>query len=244
MAKSTTAARLRRTFHYPSDDNDDDASSSTPEVLDEQEQESLITTLAAENESRNASFLRLLAVLPLLSAVPFLLGIIPRTAAAAGPSVLLSLLGLSSLAGTGWLLRRLDTTQTGFAVLDEGGKRGVSAESSSSSGPGLRSGGGMGRGRGREMQGILSGGLSGADKSPLERHLPHLNVGLAVLAFVTGLLERARADGSAAPVGVHPVLLGALPGIVYAVVVGAKVVMAGVDPERELSGLRYGYKGA
>jgi hypothetical protein len=40
------------------------------------------------------------------------------------------------------------------------------------------------------------------------------------------------------------VLLGALPGVVYAVVVGAKVVMAGVDPERELRGLRYSYKGA
>jgi hypothetical protein len=39
-------------------------------------------------------------------------------------------------------------------------------------------------------------------------------------------------------------LLGALPGVVYAVVVGAKVMMAEVDPERELTKLKYGYKGA
>jgi hypothetical protein len=43
---------------------------------------------------------------------------------------------------------------------------------------------------------------------------------------------------------VNPLLLGALPGVVYASVIGAKVVMAGVDPERELRGLKYDYKGA
>jgi hypothetical protein len=35
MAKPTPTARLRKTFHYPSDD-DDDSTASTPEVLDEQ----------------------------------------------------------------------------------------------------------------------------------------------------------------------------------------------------------------
>jgi hypothetical protein len=70
-------------------------------------------------------------------------------------------------------------------------------------------------------------------------------VGLAVLALLTGLLERVKmGQGSSSSGGVSPVLLGALPGVVYAVVVGAKVVMAGVDPERELRGLRYSYKGA
>jgi hypothetical protein len=34
MAKHTPTARLRKTFHYPSDD--DDSTPSTPEVLDEQ----------------------------------------------------------------------------------------------------------------------------------------------------------------------------------------------------------------
>ncbi|KXX80799.1 hypothetical protein MMYC01_202917 [Madurella mycetomatis] len=241
MAKSTTAARLRRTFHYPSDDNDDDALSSTLEVLDEQEQESLIATLTSENKNRNASFLRFLSALPALSSIPFFLGITSRTAA--GPSVLLSLLGLSSLAATGWLLHRLDTARTGFALLDARNTTGLSSRSGSSGSDSV-GGGGPGRRRARELRGILGGGMLDGNASPLERHLPHLNVGLAVLAFVTGLLERARTDGSAAAVGVDPVLLGALPGIVYAVVVGAKLVMAGVDPERELSGLRYEYKGA
>lgn len=95
-----------------------------------------------------------------------------------------------------------------------------------------------GRGRGND---ILGGGDQFDDmgRSPLERHLPLLNVGLAALALLTGVLEWARTRG-----GVGPVLLGMLPGMVYAVVVGAKVMMAGVDPERELSGLKYGYKGA
>jgi hypothetical protein len=64
-----------------------------------------------------------------------------------------------------------------------------------------------------------------------------------VLALLTGLLERVKM-GQGSSGGVSPVLLGALPGVVYAVVVGAKVVMAGVDPERELRGLKYSYKGA
>ena len=35
-----------------------------------------------------------------------------------------------------------------------------------------------------------------------------------------------------------------LPGAVYAVVVGGKWVMGSVNPEVELAGLRYGFKGA
>lgn len=38
--------------------------------------------------------------------------------------------------------------------------------------------------------------------------------------------------------------LGNLPTIVYVVTIIAKVVMASVDPERELEALKYGYKGA
>lgn len=37
---------------------------------------------------------------------------------------------------------------------------------------------------------------------------------------------------------------GWLPGLVWGVVVLAKWIMGGVDPESELGGLRYGYKGA
>jgi hypothetical protein len=58
------------------------------------------------------------------------------------------------------------------------------------------------------------------------------------------VLERAKLGHGVTVTGVNPLLLGALPGVVYASVVGAKVVMAGVDPERELRGLKYDYKGA
>jgi hypothetical protein len=38
--------------------------------------------------------------------------------------------------------------------------------------------------------------------------------------------------------------IGNLPGLIYLAVLGAKFVMASVDPERELGGLRYELKGA
>lgn len=101
---------------------------------------------------------------------------------------------------------------------------------------------GMGMGMTRRNTGLLGGGEEDS-KSPLERHLPWLNVGLAALALLTGFLEeRARMMREGG--GVSPLLLGALPGVVYAVIVGAKVVMAGVDPEGELGKLKYGFKGA
>ncbi|KAK4042272.1 hypothetical protein C8A01DRAFT_44661 [Parachaetomium inaequale] len=271
MAKPTPAARLRRTFHYPSDD--DDASSPSPEVLDEQEQESLITTLAHQNETRNKTFHRLLTTLPLLSSLPFLLDLFlgPSTASPrAGPPHLLPLLGLSSLFATGWMLHRLGVTETGFAFLDTTTATTQTASSSSASdkkrlgrrggyGYGLDTGtGATGSGRtptrgrwgrrGGQSDGILGSGSAsqegggGGGKSPLETHLPRLNIALALLALLTGLLQRLRTGP--VPTGVSPLLLGALPGVVYAVTVGAKVVMAGVDPERELSALKYGYKGA
>jgi hypothetical protein len=97
----------------------------------------------------------------------------------------------------------------------------------------------------RRRDGLLAGPLPGeGGRTPLQQHLPWLNVGLAALALLTGLLERVKIGGQAASTGVSPLLLGALPGVVYAVVVGAKVMMAEVDPERELTKLKYGYKGA
>ncbi|EAQ86676.1 predicted protein [Chaetomium globosum CBS 148.51] len=62
------------------------------------------------------------------------------------------------------------------------------------------------------------------------------------LALLTGMLQRVKM-GPQAP-GFNSLLLGALPGVVFAVIVGAKVAMAGIDPERELSRYKYGYKGA
>ncbi|KAH6640747.1 hypothetical protein F5144DRAFT_109514 [Chaetomium tenue] len=231
MAKRTPAVRSRIPFHYPSDDDDD-----TAEILDEQEQETLITTLTTQNNARNATTHRLLYVLPALSAIPFLLDLVlpPPTQ----PHRLLPLLGLSSLAATGLLLARLGVTETGFAGLDAL----VESDSDSRSGSGSGSGSGYGYGAGKRKQrgGLLGSGAG--DKSPLETYVPWLNVGLAVLALLTGMLQRVKMGPQAA--GVNPLLLGALPGVVFAVIVGAKVAMAGIDPERELSRYKYGYKGA
>ncbi|KAK4122645.1 hypothetical protein N657DRAFT_691147 [Parathielavia appendiculata] len=271
------AARLRHTFHYPSDDDEDEALAST-EVLDEQEQENLITKLATENRQRNTSFLRLLYVLPALSSIPFLLGLLlPPTSSSptttnASHHPILCLLSLSSLLATGWLLFRQEVTETGFSFLDQTRttaalfphSKPTASESSSDASPG----GGYSYGYGlspkpfiqkpRSPAGILGtnppllvinhhqgGGGGGTNKSPLELHLPRLNLALASLSLLTGILERGdQVSSSITTGGVNPLLLGALPGVVYGSVVGAKVVMAGVDPERELSGLKYAYKGA
>lgn len=89
-------------------------------------------------------------------------------------------------------------------------------------------------------------------RSPLARWLPYLNTGLCALLVLSGLLPTtAGSSGSGGGGGQQQqeqhagwLGLGNLPAIVYAVVILAKVVMASVDPERELAALRYGYKGA
>ncbi|AEO61618.1 hypothetical protein MYCTH_2311946 [Thermothelomyces thermophilus ATCC 42464] len=252
MAKPTPVARLRRTFHYPSsDDDDDDDASTSPAVLDEQEQESLIADLARQNDRRNQTTHRLLCALPLLSTLPFLLDLFLARAGRALPA-----LGLSSLLATGWMLARLGVTETGFPALDgmyarghghgHGHGHGQLGRSRSRSRSRQRRLGGVGGVGGRGGRGggggILGASVSSGAKSPLETHLPWLNVALAALALLTGLLQRLKTGPVAA--GVSPLMLGALPGVVYAVIIGAKVVMAGVDPERELSALKYAYKGA
>lgn len=69
--------------------------------------------------------------------------------------------------------------------------------------------------------------LMGAHRSPLEMWLPYLNIGLAALSCLS------LKGGT----------LGILPGILYGVVIVAKMVMGSVDPG-ELEGLKYPYKGA
>ncbi|KAM3460341.1 hypothetical protein BB8028_0006g02160 [Beauveria bassiana] len=209
MATRSTAARLRRTFRYPTDDDDNDDttgsdSDSAPSAMDEQEQESYIQRLSARNRSQNASLALLLLLIPLLATIPYL---------AALPS-LPSLLALSSLLATAYLARRLPPTVTGLGPLD------------------VWTG---------------TGGAAGA-RGPLDRTLPWLNVLLAALlafwgAAVAYKASRFGGGGSGSGPLAWPILCN-LPAGVYVVVLLAKVVMAGVDPEKELSALRYNYKGA
>ncbi|KAI1817143.1 hypothetical protein GGS20DRAFT_102232 [Poronia punctata] len=79
-------------------------------------------------------------------------------------------------------------------------------------------------------------------KSPLERYLPFLNAALCAVLVLTGLFSKSQRLVAALHWG-H-VGLANLPAVVYGVVVVAKMLMGSVDPERELSALRYEYKGA
>jgi hypothetical protein len=70
----------------------------------------------------------------------------------------------------------------------------------------------------------------------MAQFLPLLNLGLCVALGLLGMVFRGREEVWWG--------FGWLPAGVYAVVLIAKVVMGSVDPEAELGGLRYGFKGA
>lgn len=226
MDIQSTTSRLRRTFAYPSDDNrerDGESSTSSDAALDEQEQEDLIASLAAQNAARNAQFRLFLLALPVCSALPYLLALFRGGGSSSGSSSpLVAVLSLSSLASTTWMLYALPPDVTGIPRLDAW----------------IAGGGGnaMGRNSARFA-------LKQQQGSPLELYLPYLNMGLCAILVFTGFMNKSGAAAAAAGQWGH-VGLGNLPAIVYAVVLVAKMVMGGVDPERELSGLRYGYKGA
>ncbi|CAH0059345.1 unnamed protein product [Clonostachys solani] len=205
-----TAARLRRTFQYP-DDNQNDSEGSEPEAMDEEEQEALITRLAAENASRNATFTRVLFYTSLAAAVCYLPSLLLPFYA--GVTKLFSILAVTSLASTAFILHRLPPTATGIALLDGG-----------SSKPSKRQ--------------DLPLSMGAVQRSPLETYLPYLNLGLITALVLMGVVTKSNV-ASFGWIG-----MGNLPAIVYIVVLVAKMVMASVDPEAELSTLKYEYKGA
>ncbi|KAL3959793.1 hypothetical protein ACCO45_004910 [Purpureocillium lilacinum] len=231
-------ARLRRTFRYP---NDSDSDGGEPDAMDEQEQESLIANLVAENTSRNETFRLGLLALPLLSTLPYLIHMFAshrRGAPESAPSGsstsanLVCLLALTSLLATAYLLHRLPPTVTGIAPLD--------AWTRSDDGRGrtaallLRSWGA----RASRGAGVLDDGRGGGGRSPLDMYLPYLNVVLVAMVALLGLVA-GRGAGEFGVIG-----MGNLPALVYAVVLISKVVMGSVDPEKELSALKYRFKGA
>ncbi|RKU47393.1 hypothetical protein DL546_007314 [Coniochaeta pulveracea] len=216
-----TTTRLRRTFAYPTDEttSPDD---SPVDALDETEQESLITTLSEQNTLRNAQFRRLLFALPALSAIPYLLNLFTLV------SFMPSVLALTSLASTGWLLYVLPPSRTGIAVLDEmssGGQEGEAVgtgggHSDSDSDGEIRRvrtqmSAQLQRRRSRTSSfSYVSGPGVG---SPLERWLPYLNLGLCGVLVLIGILTAAKK-------GRESVLADFLPVIVYGVVLAAKVL--------------------
>ena len=203
-----------------------------PRALCPSEQESLIESLAAQNAERNAQFRNVLLVLPALASVPYLLALFRP------PTTLLAVLALSSLGSTAYLLWQLPPAQTGIPLLDRWARGAGSDDAPAVPPPGTTM---PSRRRRRSSLGALGQqqGNSG-NGSPLETWLPLLNVGLCGMLVVMGLLVGYR-DVQVTRTGVG---IGNLPGLVLGVVLVAKVVMAGVDPETELGGLRYEYKGA
>lgn len=86
--------------------------------------------------------------------------------------------------------------------------------------------------------GNLKKQVMSSNRSPLEKFLPLLNLVLTGVLVLMGLVTKSESV-SFAWIG-----MGNLPAVVYGVVLLSKVVMASVDPEGELSGLKYEYKGA
>lgn len=242
MEKATS--RLRRTFAYPADDDNDAPSpTSSAEVLDEQEQENLIASLAQQNEARNAQFRLLLLCLPAVSALPYLVALVfPRSngGGGGGSDRLTALLSLTSLASTAWMLWTQAPGVTGIRVLDAW-VSGAGAGASPGSGSGKNKIAPEQKKKKKKKQDrSVPFWAEEHRRSPLEKYLPYLNLGICAVLVMTGFLSKSAASqGHWGHVG-----LSNLPAIVYGVVLVAKMVMGSVDPERDLGALRYEYKGA
>lgn len=169
------------------------------------------------------------------------------------------MLGLTSLASTAFLLFSLPPTETGIHALDawasSGPTRGRSGDGESNDAMGAMASGSSGIStltQRRQQRRRASSFSVAPQKSPLEKHLPLLNVGLCAVLILYGLLVQRRGGGTSEHYDRDEdqrqhfgwLGLGNLPAIVYAVVIVAKLVMANVDPERELTALKYDYKGA
>ncbi|CAK7209361.1 hypothetical protein SBRCBS47491_000417 [Sporothrix bragantina] len=214
---NTDTARLRRAFPYAADDDDH---SDDHEVLDEEEQDTLIQSLVEKNQQRNEQFRQLLLAVPALAAVPFLMACFRSSSPS---TAMVSLIGISSLAATAYLVYRQAPTKTGILLLDVWSGADV-------------------KGKGPAAATAFSlPDWSTRRPPPLDQHLPHLNLGLCAVLLLSIFLPRGGAGVSS---NTPYQLLGSLPAAVYGVVLISKVTMAGVDPERELNKLRYEYKGA
>ncbi|QSZ33215.1 hypothetical protein DSL72_002803 [Monilinia vaccinii-corymbosi] len=210
-----TTSRLRKTFRYPTDNGSDD---SLPEALDEEEQENLIQHLTTLHAQHNTLYARILLCLPLISIVPYLLTLFNPTTS------LLSILSITSLLSTAFLVYTLPPEKTAIPILDT---------------------------LNRSDKGSTPSRI-GVENGPLETYLPTLNLVLSFVLGILGALLKSkyqsRSQTSGATVGVGPDIFWTgfewLPLIIYFVTLLAKTVMGSVNPEEELGSLRYRYKGA
>jgi hypothetical protein len=117
------AARLRKTFHYPTEDAISD--DSDREELDEQEQETIIEDLAKRDLDNTIFYRRAFVALPAAAALIYLPVLF---SAQAFRHVLLALLSLTSLGGTGYILLyvhsapvALDSSSLSASMIDSRG---------------------------------------------------------------------------------------------------------------------------
>ncbi|KAF5537557.1 hypothetical protein FPHYL_12724 [Fusarium phyllophilum] len=213
-----TTARLRRTFHYPEEDSTD----SQPEALDEQEQEDYINQLAAENAARDIQFRRFLLAIPLLATIPYLPALINP------PTALLALLSLTSLFSTAYLLHHQPPASSGIPFLDSWAKPRTPRPTRA---PSLST---------RESSGVFDDDdedeVDDVPYVPRGRPRQRRSLGL-VLILMAWAIGRTKSEA------VWPGM-GYLPLVVYGIILLSKMVMGSVDPEKELSSLKYDYKGA
>lgn len=169
-----------------------------------------------ENATRNAQYSLLLLAIALLSTLPYIRTLFtPHT-------TLLSLLSITSLLSTAYLIHILPPHITGLQYLDN-------LNTSSSSAP---------RSLASRKAALVQAGVGGG---PVEKYLPLLNCGLCVVLVGLGGVVGRKLESSG-----RGLWWGFewLPAGVWAVTVLAKWVMGGVDPEGELGSLRYELKGA
>ncbi|PQE30352.1 Histone acetyltransferase protein [Rutstroemia sp. NJR-2017a WRK4] len=218
-----TTSRLRKTFRYPTDNDSDD---SLPDALDEEGTATppslppLQLTFPQEQDSlirtlHTQNTITNTHYTRLLLSLP-LICILPYLRTLLHPRTsLLSILSISSLLSTSYLLYILPPGFTGISILDS-----LNSKTQSKTQAHLP---------------VLS------SDGPLQTYLPYLNIALSAILGVLGSLVKAKiqAQGMVLWTGFEWV-----PGGIYAVVIVAKLVMGSVDPEEELRGLRYGYKGA
>lgn len=174
------------------------------------EQENLIHELDKANKDGNKIHTYTLVLFPLISTLPYLRTLFNSHA------TLFSIISITSLLSTAYLLVTLPPGQTGIEFIDRLTK---SSDPIKTSGQ-------------ENFQKLVDG------KGPLKKLLPYLNLGLCASQTLLGNLVISKKLGD--------LWVGFcwLPIINYGAVLLAAWIMGSVNPHGDLSGLRYGYKGA
>lgn len=198
----------RRGFKYTNEESDEDSALHLDEFLDEEEQDNLIQSLDDENARINQLYSRVLLIISLVSISPYLRTIF-------NPDLtLFSILSITSLLSTAYLLVSLPSGQTNIAIIDH-----FSQSSTQKPKPN------------QYISSLLP------SQGPMKQVLPYLNIGLCITLVLLGSVIEKRAGS---------LWLGLcfIPIINYGAVLVTAHFMCSIDPQQELSTLKYEYKGA